>query len=210
MQESLLTATQHIRTNVRYNKFMSIERATLLQDIHNVFVKRGYDGATLAHLSDATGLSKASLYHHFPGGKSEMAATLMRQCTSDLHRLAFSQLTVDAKPGDRLRAFTNGFFQYLKKSEGQCLLAVLTFHRAASDDLDPLHKDLAQQWQAWLADLSQTFEANGCKPKRARRQASNLVARLYGSLVITQLTLDDQHFKTAAKRLAKEFEFAPS
>ncbi|MFT7651655.1 MAG: TetR/AcrR family transcriptional repressor of lmrAB and yxaGH operons, partial [Candidatus Azotimanducaceae bacterium] len=48
---------------------MAIDKTQLTEDLRQVFITRGYDGATLAHLSASTGLSKASLYHHFPGGK---------------------------------------------------------------------------------------------------------------------------------------------
>lgn len=37
----------------------------------------GYDGATLSRLSQATGLVKASLYHHFPKGKQDMAQAVL-------------------------------------------------------------------------------------------------------------------------------------
>ena len=40
------------------------------------FRQYGYEGATLSLLSQASGLGKASLYHYFPGGKSEMAAVV--------------------------------------------------------------------------------------------------------------------------------------
>ena len=36
-----------------------------------VFRYYGYEGATVSRLSEATGLKKASLYHHFQGGKSK-------------------------------------------------------------------------------------------------------------------------------------------
>ncbi|MDH3644464.1 MAG: TetR/AcrR family transcriptional regulator, partial [Gammaproteobacteria bacterium] len=42
-------------------------RESLEDQLVTVFKKRGYEGATLNQLADATGLSKASLYHHFPG-----------------------------------------------------------------------------------------------------------------------------------------------
>ncbi len=50
---------------------VKLELITILDD---VFRRRGYEGATLSVLSRACGLGKASLYHHFPGGKDEMAA----------------------------------------------------------------------------------------------------------------------------------------
>ncbi|WP_315889750.1 TetR/AcrR family transcriptional regulator [Kovacikia minuta] len=43
----------------------------------NLFRQFGYDGVTLSKISQATGLGKASLYHHFPGGKDEMVETVL-------------------------------------------------------------------------------------------------------------------------------------
>ena len=42
-----------------------------------VFRAHGYEGATLALISEATGLGKGSLYHLFPGGKEQMAAEVL-------------------------------------------------------------------------------------------------------------------------------------
>jgi len=53
-------------------------RDALLRQLGQVFRERGYEGATLTQLAAATGLGKASLYHHFPGGKAEMADVLVR------------------------------------------------------------------------------------------------------------------------------------
>ena len=42
-----------------------------------VFRAHGYEGATLALITQATGLGKGSLYHFFPGGKQQMAAEVL-------------------------------------------------------------------------------------------------------------------------------------
>src|SRR5258707_1628670 len=49
------------------------ERADVLPQLAEVFRAHGYEGATLALISDATGLGKGSLYNFFPGGKEQMA-----------------------------------------------------------------------------------------------------------------------------------------
>ena len=41
------------------------------------FRRDGYDGASIATISKATGLGKSSLYHHFPGGKVDMATQVL-------------------------------------------------------------------------------------------------------------------------------------
>ncbi len=53
------------------------ERADVLPRLAEVFRAHGYEGATLALISDATGLGKGSLYNFFPGGKEQMAMEVL-------------------------------------------------------------------------------------------------------------------------------------
>ena len=48
-----------------------IDQEQLIEIITEVFIDKGSEGATLTELSRATGLKKASLYYHYPGGKKE-------------------------------------------------------------------------------------------------------------------------------------------
>ncbi len=50
-----------------------LPREEVLDRLAAAFRRDGYDGASIARLSAATGLGKASLYHYFPGGKQDMA-----------------------------------------------------------------------------------------------------------------------------------------
>ncbi|WP_163777781.1 TetR/AcrR family transcriptional regulator, partial [Proteus mirabilis] len=52
-------------------------RADVLPVLAEVFRAHGYEGASLALISAATGLGKGSLYHFFPGGKEQMAAEVL-------------------------------------------------------------------------------------------------------------------------------------
>src|ERR1700751_5210773 len=51
--------------------------ADLLAALAEVFREHGYEGASIALISERTGLGKGSLYHFFPGGKEEMGATVL-------------------------------------------------------------------------------------------------------------------------------------
>lgn len=48
------------------------DRASAISALAEAFREHGFEGATLATLSKATGLGKGSLYNFFPGGKEEM------------------------------------------------------------------------------------------------------------------------------------------
>jgi TetR/AcrR family transcriptional repressor of lmrAB and yxaGH operons len=54
-----------------------MSRQTIVPELLELFRKFGYDGVTIARISEATGLGKASLYHHFPQGKEQMAREVL-------------------------------------------------------------------------------------------------------------------------------------
>jgi TetR/AcrR family transcriptional repressor of lmrAB and yxaGH operons len=174
-------------------------RETLLSSLREVFEAKGYDGATLTQLAAASGLGKASLYHHFPGGKQEMAAVLLRGSVAQLEQLAFARLASRLPVRERLENFIDGFSDYVRDGEGNCLVAVL-----AQGSVESTHGQMiAQQYAEWIGRLQATFEDAGLKPKRAGRVASDLLASLYGHLVIDKLCGRSGQFKKHLKRLKK-------
>ena len=177
----------------------------LIEQLRAVFVARGYDGATLAHLANAVGLSKASLYHHFPGGKPEMAATLVRHAIADLQRSAFSRLNSSLAPAERLEEFIDGFVGYTNGGQTDCLLAVFSHHATAGEDTEAMRATIAQQFDDWHTTVVAVIEAMGIKPKKARQQAHDLVAALYGALLTAKMHNQPALFNQAVKRIKKNF-----
>jgi len=175
-------------------------RESLEDRLVTVFKARGYEGATLAQLAAATGLGKASLYHHFPGGKAEMAAVLLRQAVARLHKAAFSRLTKSAPAAVRLAQFVDGFSSYAEHGDSQCLVAIL-----AQGSAREIHGDsISRQFQDWTAALTAVFEEMGQKPRRAARSAAALLASLYGYLLTAALLNDPEHFRRGMKRIKKD------
>ena len=177
----------------------SASREGLLDTLGDVFESRGYDGATLSLLSAATGLGKASLYHHFPGGKADMAAALLRDRVAQLERLAFSRLQGSLPPAIRIGEFIDGFREYVEDGKRNCLLIVFREGTAGATH----GQTIASQYADWQSRLAVTFEESGQRPKRAERAASELLASLYGALALARLRADPGVFKRQAKRLKK-------
>ena len=176
-------------------------RDTLLEQLVPVFRERGYEGATLVQLAAATGLGKASLYHHFPGGKAEMAAVLLRKSVAELERRAFARLNSTKRgPAERLSAFIDGFSDYVAQGSSHCLVAVLAQGSAAGEHGALIHTQFAD----WRNTLIAVFEELGEKPKRARRSADQLLDELYGGLLTAKLLGDSNHFIRCVKRLKKQ------
>ncbi len=173
----------------------------LVDQLVVVFRARGYEGATLTQLAKATGLGKASLYHHFPGGKAEMAAVLLRHGVSELQQKAFRHLTTKRAPMVRIRNFIAGFDDYAEQGNTHCLVAVLAQGSAA----EAHGRHIAQQFQDWQATIAQTFEDSGMKRKKAKRLAGSLLAELYGGLLLAKLNGDPSIFQRTIKTLTKTY-----
>lgn len=175
---------------------MPAAKEVLLQPLADVFGDRGYHGATLTELAAATGLSKASLYHHFPGGKSEMAGALIRRAVAHLNNLAYRHLGRSETQASRIAAFVDGFARYTEQGEKPCLLMALSREADFADDIHA-------QTQEWLAQLARAYLVEGVSEKAATRRARQLLASLYGALALSQLLGDPKPFRQAIKRLSK-------
>src|SRR5262245_15951748 len=52
-------------------------RDAVVAQLFEMFRRSGFEGVSISDVSEATGLGKSSLYHHFPGGKADMAAAVL-------------------------------------------------------------------------------------------------------------------------------------
>ena len=81
-------------------------RARIRHEAAELLSRDGYNGMGLKALSEATGLPAGSIYHHFPGGKDEIAATAIVE-TADAVAQLLEALLVDGVTDDAVsRMFT--------------------------------------------------------------------------------------------------------
>ncbi len=182
---------------------MAADKAQLIQQLEQVFVQRGYDGATLVHLAQATDLSKATLYHHFPNGKPEMAAALVRSAVSRLQKQAFSHFQT-APIEEAWPLFFSGFSDYVDAGRSNCILAVLVHQSTAHAEISILQKQINDQFEDWQQTLCTAFVASGLKPKKARRAGYETMSQIYGALMVSKLHNNDKLFAKTIARLIKE------
>jgi AcrR family transcriptional regulator len=169
-------------------------KEALLQPLAEVFAERGFHGATLTQLAAATGLSKASLYRHFPGGKTEMAGALVRRAVAQLNELAYRHLSREPEE-TRIPIFVDGFARYTEQGQKPCLLMTLSREPGFATDIHA-------QTEEWLAQLARAY-LDGISEKAAARRARQLLTNLYGALALSQLLGDLKPFRQTVKRLSK-------
>lgn len=100
-------------------------KETYIPCLLRLFRQYGYDGATLAKISEATGLGKASLYHHFPGGKDEMVETVLDYLERWMDQNILQMLKSQGDPVSRLQQMCNRVSEVYEGGKQPCLSAIL-------------------------------------------------------------------------------------
>lgn len=173
-----------------------MDKSQLLSLLEPTFAQHGFNGASVARLAAATGLGKASLYHHFPGGKNEIAGVLLRQAVERLHTKVFVTSGKRSTPAERLIGVVERFGEYCEDGQRFCLVALFAQEQAPVID----QPAIAEQFATWRGVLAECYEEDGYKPKAANRAAASLINTLYGSLLMARMTDEPKLFLQAAKR----------
>ena len=160
----------------------NLSREEVVTRLMRVFRREGYDGASLARLSEATGLGRSSLYHHFPRGKEDMAEAVL-----DLARARVTQMVLEplAAPGPvraRLEAMARGFGEFYNSGEDSCLTELFGVGTTGTQFIPRLTNSISIMTQAIAAPL---IEA-GIAEDMARRRAEDALIAIQGSLVLSR------------------------
>lgn len=169
----------------------------VLERLLRTFRDRGYDGASLAELSAATGLGKSSLYHYFPGGKQDMAQQVLAHLDQQLERALFEPLRAKQSPARKLSAMLATIDQFYDGGKRACLFERL----CASVDRGRFRRPLGRAFTAWIEAVEALCLEAGLARALARSRAEDLVVRIEGALVVCAGTNDPGLFERTLKEL---------
>ncbi|MEM9163866.1 MAG: TetR/AcrR family transcriptional regulator [Cyanobacteria bacterium P01_F01_bin.4] len=162
-----------------------------------VFRRYGYEGASLSMLSKATGLGKASLYHHFPGGKAEMAQAVLGHIAQQVNTYVLGPLQAKGEPIERIRNMASGISTLYRQGQDACFMAIFSMGEA-----DTLFHDILQQsLTTWIDQLAQTLVDAGIDADGAEVRSRNTVMSIQGALVLVRILEDTTPFDDLMKDL---------
>lgn len=163
----------------------------VLDRLLSTFRDRGYEGASLAELSAATGLMKSSLYHYFPGGKEDMAEQVLVHLNRQLRADLFEPLRSKATPAKKLEAMLRTIDAFYEGGRKACLLERLV----ASVDRARFRRPLRDAFAAWRDAVEALCREAGLPKGEARARAEDLVVRIEGALIVCAGTGDRGVFR---------------
>jgi len=170
-----------------------------------VFREYGFHGASLAHISKATGLGKGSLYHAFPGGTEDMAAAVLADIDGWFETNVFMPLDDPSIPASKaIEHMLDACTEYFQCGGRVCLVGVL----ALSDTRDSFADAINGYFRRWADALSAALRRSGLSRGQARSAAEDVLAGIQGGLVIARAFDDNSYFEREIKRLRARLKAA--
>lgn len=176
-------------------------KTDLLHALMDQFRLHGYDSLSLSLISEATGLGKASLYHHFPGGKEQMALEVMEVAKSWVSDEILTVLVSNEDPKRRLKLALGRLDAFYEHGTKACILeamSALNAPVAVKGTAKDLLEGLMEGFRKVAKDMNKS-------PAQARAIAESAVVGLQGSLIVSRATHDKTIFKRFLSKLESEF-----
>jgi AcrR family transcriptional regulator len=180
----------------------TIDDNSLLESLFEIFRSHGYEGTTIALLSEVTGLKKSSLYHRFPAGKEDMLTAVVDYVSALLHQQVIEPL-LDSRETPETR-FSNMLVTIKAVySDGRknCLLNVLSLGDAKDRIKDLLNKD----YDDWIAALAKLGKDAGMTQQEAELRSEHFLIVVQGALVIQRLTSNVLTFEKCMEYEQRQF-----
>lgn len=185
--------------SIKTTQYLSMIQETVIPKLIPIFRQYGYEGTSLSMLSQASGLGKASLYHHFPQGKKSMADAVMDYITQDFNLIVLKPLREPRTPERKIQRMSQGLRKFYNDGHNNCFLAIMSLGEA--DKL--FHDKTKRQLEVWIKMLAQVLVEAGIEPEVAQMRSQNAVIEIQGALTLVRILGDQEIFIRTVDNLAK-------
>lgn len=165
-----------------------------------LFRQYGYDGTTLSRISQATGLGKASLYHHFPGGKDDMVAAVLDFLDRWLEEHLLQALRSEGDALTRLHRMCDRVSELYEGGQQPCLFAILLMGSAR----ELFHAKVQALLQTWIDAIADVLIEAGLDKTLARQRGEDAAIAIQGALILAHGLNDLAPFERVVKQLPQE------
>ena len=163
-------------------------RQRLISAAARLLQRRGMAATGLHEVLESAGAPRGSLYHHFPGGKNELAAAAIRH--SGQRVTSVMEAALASAPGTpaAIRQFA-AFYDSALTASGYrdgCPVA-MTALEAASLGAAEVEEACAAAFAAWESLVANRLVADGHPRDEAERLATFVITSLEGALLLARV-----------------------
>lgn len=168
--------------------------------------RHGVAGMSFTEILDASGAARGAIYHHFPGGKSELVAEAAQRNGADV-RVRFAGLT-GRTPSAVVAEFLRLVRPVVLASVDGRSCAVAAAALGGEPDSDEVRSSADTAFRSWTEVIAERLRAAGLSRPAATELATALITVLEGAHVLCRAQAEIAPFDlaaTAVRRLAAAY-----
>jgi TetR/AcrR family transcriptional repressor of lmrAB and yxaGH operons len=160
-------------------------RAALINTAGTLFRRQGYAATGLNQILDDAGVKAGSLYHHFPGGKQELAAAVVETAGSGIDRVLRAALAEDVP----VTVVVDRWLDLLAAglaADGRdgCPVEPIATESVHASEI--VRRAAARAFEGWCSAIAERLRADGWTDERAGEIALAVVSIIEGALVLSR------------------------
>ena len=174
-------------------------RERMIQSAVALFREHGVQGTSFSDVLAHSGAPRGSIYHHFPGGKAQLAEEAT-QYAGEVIAAGLAAALKQNDPAAAVRSFAGLYRELLRTSEfaAGCPVVSATLEGARSAGARDAAGAAFERWQELLADA---FAARGVAPERALSLATLAIAAIEGGIVLARAQRSNEPLERVADEL---------
>lgn len=178
----------------------TLSRERLLDAGIELMRTSGLAGAGINEIVRASGAPKGSVYHHFPGGKQQIATEALARYRVRVADFIAAAMARGRTPGGRVRALFAAFAERLAASEFRRSCAAAAVCLDLDDESLALRQPVAEALTAWTEVIAQGLGLPDAR--RARPLAGLVLSAIEGAYIRGRATGSVEPFTEAGHWLA--------
>jgi TetR/AcrR family transcriptional regulator, lmrAB and yxaGH operons repressor len=163
-------------------KMTNDTRASMVRSAAFLIGTQGLHATSFSEVLAASGAPRGSIYHHFPGGKAQLAREAVEWTSEQVlgHQAA---CPATDSPTDVLAWFIELWRTVVTQSSGVagCAVAGVTIDVGGEPDFVELARST---FRSWVDLLGRQLAGAGLPPERATRVATTALAAMEGALIL--------------------------
>ncbi len=163
---------------------------------------RGYSGTSVKQISAAANAPMGSLYHHFPGGKPELAAAALRDAGVAYGQLIPLLLDPYADLREALPAAFTTAAEQIEQTGWINMCPVGTVAGEIADAEPELRAVAAEIIAAWIEDGTAYFTGRGLPEDTARELILGTLTALEGAFVLSRTLRSTEPLHAAGRAMS--------
>lgn len=185
-------------------------RARMVETASRLFQRQGYHRTGFRQIIETSGAPRGSIYHHFPGGKEEVAVQAVALSGSRIRQAIEQAAATSDTSGKMVRRVATAMAGWLERSGFRDGCPVATVALECAPESEVITDACRDAFRSWQRSFAEVLQREGLPAGVAEHRACLVVACIEGALILSRAEGSTRPLLDVADELAALLAAAPN